>query len=93
MNFGHSRISTHSPSKKDLCNLNQEKPQAPTDAKNMGYLEAELPEGLRLPEEELAEMAKQASEKGRPGTDSSEQHRIACSGEETETEQSNQGMG
>lgn len=65
MNFGHSGVSTHSPSKNNLCNLNQEKPQAPTDAKNMGYLEPKLLEGLRMPEEELAEMVKQAT--GREG--------------------------
>lgn len=92
MNFGHTRVSTHSPSKNNLCNLNQEKPQAPTDAKNMRYLEPELLEGLRMPEEELAEMVKQATGEGRLCSGSSKDS-TECSGKETEISQSNQGMG
>lgn len=53
MNFGHSRAPTHSSSKKDLYNLNQVKPQAATDAKNMGHPEPELLEGLHLAEGQL----------------------------------------
>jgi hypothetical protein len=89
MNFGHSRVSTHLPPK-DLCNLNQEKPEAPTNAKNMGYLEPELLEGLCMPEEELAEMVKQATGKGRPHSNSSKEDSTACSGKESEPSLSNQ---
>lgn len=92
MNFGHSRVSTHSPSKNNLCNLNQEKPQAPTDTKNMGYLEPELLEGLRMPEEELAEMVKQATGEGRLHTGSSKDS-TECSGKDSEiSEQPRYGM-
>lgn len=92
MNFGHSRVSTHSPSKNNLCNLNQEEPQAPTDTENMGYLEPKLLEGLRMPEEELAETVKQATGEGRLHTGSSKDS-TECSGKDSEiSEQPRYGM-
>ena len=44
-----------------------------------------------MPEEELAEVAKQASEKGRPGTDSSQKHRLRVQGKNLRPHRANKG--